>query len=297
MKVRGPLNILSRNYFCISGNKHLVSSKQVFRQYSEVNVKQDNAFVKFGKLFIANRINSKLKNQKTSGTSEGIYSPKVLKMYDAVVWKFNSPALWRLNKNEIYELYKSCVGPNHCEVAVGTGLLLEDYVTDKNTLQHLTISLFDLNKNTLDIAEQRIKQSLISSGKHVKLKTAILDITKPSEIAEVRHSYDSVAANFLLHCLHGDKDKIAAIQSCAALVSQEGCFFGSTLLGGDLNNDTHKAGPAAVKTLQFYNQVGIFGNMKDCMEDLEIALKQVFDEVEIWRIGYCAVWKAKTPKN
>ena len=293
----------SRKVFDIFGKKNAttgVFSTPVLRHYSQLNITKDNMIVEYGKLIIANRINAKLKKQKTSGTSEAIYNPKVLEMYDNVVWKFNSPALWRMNKADTYQLYKDCVGENHCEIAVGTGLFMKDYVLDKDTPEQLSLALCDLNKNTLDMAEQRIKESAAASGKIVDIKTAIVDITSPGSIpTEMLHSYDSVAANFLLHCLHGGglHDKVAGVQGCAALVKQDGWFFGSTLLGRDLLDDAHNAGPAAIKTVEFYNEIGIFGNKEDSMEDLESVLKEVFSEVEVWRVGYCAAWKAKKPKG
>eukprot|EP00090_Calanus_glacialis_P018080 TRINITY_DN28031_c0_g1_i1.p1 TRINITY_DN28031_c0_g1~~TRINITY_DN28031_c0_g1_i1.p1 ORF type:complete len:314 (-),score=33.04 TRINITY_DN28031_c0_g1_i1:120-947(-) len=269
--------------------------------YSELNVTKDNAIVEFGKLIIANRMNAQLKRQKMAGTSEAIYNPKVLAMYDAAVWRFNSPALWRISKNEIHDLYRDCVGADHCEIAVGTGLFLKDYVMENESPQQLSFSLFDLNKNTIDIAEKRINEAVANNGRSVHFKNTILDITKPESISEdMKHSYDSVAANYLLHCLHGngllDKDKFAAIQSCASLVKEDGCFFGSTLLGKDMLDDADNAGPAAIKTIKFYNKIGIFGNMNDCMADLESVLNELFGDVELWRTGYCAVWKAKAPK-
>lgn len=269
------------------------------RLYSKINVTKDNAIVEFGKLIIANRLNAKLKKQKMAGTSEAIYNPKVLAMYDAVVWRFNSPALWRISKNEIHDLYKDCVGANHCEIAVGTGLFLKDYVLENES--HQQLSLFDLNKNTIDIAEKRINEAIANNGRSLQFKKAILDITKPESIPEeIKHSYDSVAANCLLHCLHDsglqDRDKFAAIQSCASLLKEDGCFFGSTLLGKDLLDDADNAGPAAIKTIQFYNELGIFGNMNDAYADLESVLNELFGAVELWRTGYCAVWKAKAPK-
>jgi hypothetical protein len=272
-----------------------------WRLYSELNVTKDNAFAEFGKLSIANRLNAMFKKQKMAGTSEAIYNPKVLDMYDAIVWRFNSPALWRITKNEIHDLYRDCIGANHCEIAVGSGLFLKDYVMENESPQQLSLSLFDLNKNTIDMAEKRINESVANSGRSVQFKNAILDITKPASISdEIKHSYDSVAANFLLHCLHGngllDKDKFAAIQSCASLVKEDGCFFGSTVLGKDLLDDADNAGPAAIKTIEVYNEIGIFGNMNDFMADLESVLNELFGDVELRRIGYCAAWKAKDPK-
>jgi len=290
------LPVSSRKILNVFGKKsatQAIVSTPVSRHYSQLNVTKDNIFVEYGKLIIANSINAKLKKQKTSGTSEAIYNPKVLEMYDNIVWKFNSPALWRIRKDDAYQLYKDCIGEKHCEIGVGTGLFLKDYVLDQDTPKQLSLALCDLNNNTLDMAEQRIKESAEASGKIIDLKTAIVDITNPGSIpTEMQHSYDSVAANFLLLCLHGGglHDKVAGVQGCAALVKHDGWFFGSTLLGRDLLDDADNAGPAAIRTMEFYNEIGIFGNKGDSMEDLESVLKEVFAEVEVWRVGYCGAW-------
>ena len=59
-------------------------------------------------------------------------------------------------------------------------------------------------------------------------------------------TFDSVAANFLLHRLYSDSllDKKSAVASCSSLLREDGgVFFGSTILGRDLLDDAVQAGP------------------------------------------------------
>ena len=51
--------------------------------------------------------------------------------------------------------------------------------------------------------------------------------------------------------------------------------------------------PAALYTLSIYNKIGIFGNAGDTFDDLSNLLHELFESVDIRRVGYCAVWKAK----
>jgi hypothetical protein len=127
----------------------------------------------------------------------------------------------------------------------------------------------------------------------------ILDITNPNAVEEAKidRCFDSVAANFLTHCLHGtglkDPVKYNAFKNCAALLKDDGVFFGSTILGHELLKDSDVAGPAAIYCLEEYNRFGIFGNKYDSLDDLTDILNELFEEVQVWQSGYCSVWKAK----
>ncbi|KAL3783991.1 hypothetical protein HJC23_013371 [Cyclotella cryptica] len=134
------------------------------------------------------------------------------------------------------------------------------------------------------------------------LKKVIADVTSSGEDFSSplhRGQYESVAANFLFHCLHGSNmlDKFQSFQNCASLLSKDGVFIGSTILGKEMLLDAERAGKTPVKVLHTYNDWGIFGNLGDSFEDLENVLKDLFCEVELKRVGYCGVWKARGPKQ
>lgn len=249
-------------------------------------------------------INSFLAQQMgNNSSSEAAYSPKTLDLYDAFVWGFNSPFLWRIGEEECQQLYQETVGSVHCEVAVGTGLFLKNLT---GTERPKELTLVDLNEHCLSACAERVinesRRDIPQDPSHhedpcLQVEKLVADITDPESIpTSMRGKFDTVGANFLLHCLHGDSlmDKKGAIQACASLLSPqpEACFFGSTILGEALLRDGEKAGAAALYTLEAYNKFGIFGNRGDGLEDLEKVLREVFQVVEVRQSGYCGVWKA-----
>ena len=236
-------------------------------------------------------------------TSEEVYTPKTLSQYDFRVWDFNSPFHWRISRADITKLYNEGIlesrSNRHAEVAVGTCLFLLDIANHQSKESRFPgeIGLFDLSDHSLAQCNTRL-----GSRPHgVTISTFKVDITKtlPNEVAANAYYHDSVAANFLLHCLHGRsmKDKRPAIETIASLLKPSGIFIGSTILGQAMLDDEARAGAPAMATLEAYNDRGIFGNLGDNFEDLATILNDLFEEVDIRMIGYCAVWKARRPKR
>ena len=267
-------------------------------------VKKDNFLVDFTKNIFAVFLNNKVLKKLSTETSASVYSERNLSIYDNLVWKFNSPALWRIRKRDITNLYESSTGQNHCEIAVGTGLFLRDFIRDqeKSSMHLSQLTLMDLNENTINVASKRISLEALKVGKEIQFSSELVDITQPESIPDyLKGLYDSVAANFLFHCLHGEgltcPNKYNAFNNIASLVNPDhGIFFGSTVLGKELLDDAETAGRGAVNIIKNFNEVGIFGNEGDTMQDLEKILRELFHEVDVYRLGYCGVWKASKPK-
>jgi len=238
-------------------------------------------------------------------TSEQVYNPGLLDTCDALVWGFNSPFLWRITQEDVKSLYKSNISKHHCEIAVGTGLFLSKDVS--NVCK--TITLIDLNENSLQSCEKRIQSTYLNCGKGVDndntpvISKLVADIMVPPEedssLSPLKGKFQSVGANFLFHCLHGSNfpDKAIAFRNCASLLDpQDGVFFGSTILGKEMLHDKMNAGKTVMQVLHNFNESGVFGNLGDLMEDLECLLEEIFADVEVWRVGYCGMWAARNPK-
>lgn len=158
--------------------------------------------------------------------------------------------------------------------------------------------MIDLNQNSLNVCEKRILSSHSSNEEVPTVEKLIADITKEESLSSHKGQYDSVAANFLFHCLHGSdlQDKRSAFSNCASLLSTDGVFIGSTILGKEMVDDSEAAGDISLNVLENYNDWGIFGNLGDSFEDLENILGELFRDVEVKRIGYCGVWSARGRK-
>ena len=229
--------------------------------------------------------------------SEEVYDKDVLDLYDTLVWGFNSPFLWRIAESDIHTLYETNIGNEqhqHAEIGVGTGLFLSKDVSRKCK----SITLIDLNQNSLNVCEKRILSSYSSNEEVPTVEKLIADITKEESLSSHKGQYDSVAANFLFHCLHGSdlQDKRSAFSNCASLLSTDGVFIGSTILGKEMVDDSEAAGDISLNVLENYNDWGIFGNLGDSFDDLENLLGELFHVVEVKRIGYCGVWSARGRK-
>ena len=229
---------------------------------------------------------------------------------DVLVWGFNSPFLWRIKEEEIHSLYKSNIRQNHCEIAVGTGLFLSQVVSKICKM----MTLIDLNENSLKSCEERIQhccfekkkgdEDYIINAVHVpKISKIVADITTPpgedSALKSLNGTFQSVGANFLFHCLHGAnlRDKMHAFQKCAALLDpEEGLFFGSTILGKEIVKDKERVGTNTMKVLNDFNDWGVFGILGDSYGDLKYILQELFEDVDLRRVGYCGVWRASRQK-
>ena len=187
---------------------------------------------------------------------------------------------------------------------MGTGLFLRVWARKAingktNLLEHLT--LVDLSLSSLEGCHQRLlgEEYFSESMPPSSVEKLQVDILKKPP-TKLHGTFDSVAANFLLHCLHGESllDKKSAVASCSSLLREDGgVFFGSTILGRDLLDDAGQAGPHAAATIRHYNKIGIFGISGDSFEDMVAVLEDLFKDVSVFKVGYCAVWLAKDPKR
>mmetsp|Transcript_21243 Transcript_21243/g.44360 ORF Transcript_21243/g.44360 Transcript_21243/m.44360 type:complete len:350 (-) Transcript_21243:134-1183(-) len=239
-------------------------------------------------------------SQMKTKSGEAAYTPDVLKIYDSGVWGHNSPFHWRIHQNEVQSMYNHCLreSQSHCEIAVGTGLFLSN-LDQKQCSKLKRIALLDLQPSALEACQSRLALNECYRKNHVQLESHLANILEePSN--QLQGAFNSVAANFLVHCLPpGDDPIFNTFQNCASLLqpsSPRAVFFGTTVLGADLIYDQQHAGPVAVDPIHAYNQAGIFGNQHHSFHIISEALRNSFDDVQIWRIGYCAAWMAKDPK-
>ncbi len=249
---------------------------------------------------VSSWINSMLGQQMNRQTSEAVYTSSVLDAYDVCVWDFNSPFLWRIWPEEVQGLYDDCLihSTKHCEIAVGTGLFLRNL--NSHSIANLRqITLLDLNPEALTQCQNRLEDHRSEYKNDVEIDSHALDIFDPPPV-EFIGTYDSVGVNFLLHCLHGKnmREKAIVLRNCGSLLAKDGVMFGSTILGKDImSEDSTSVGKATLSTLRDYNKLGIFGNEGDSYQDLAAVLNELFEDVEVYRVGFCGVWKVRHPRE
>ncbi len=142
------------------------------------------------------------------------------------------------------------------------------------------MTLLDPNPNVLAHASRRLAPLEVSAVE--------ADVLKPLPVAG---PFDSVALNFVLHCLPGpQRHKAVAIKNLATVLAPDGVFFGGTVLGGSTN---HTLPARAV--LRAFNWQGAFDNLGDTEVGLRQILEESFQNVEIDVVGSTAQFTATGP--
>ncbi|OLB73293.1 MAG: hypothetical protein AUI14_26775 [Actinobacteria bacterium 13_2_20CM_2_71_6] len=121
---------------------------------------------------------------------QAIYRRRVLSSYDLVVLRLSNPLLWRCRTSRILRQY-DLVGADHLELGVGTGYYLDRCAFP---VPEPRITLLDLNAETLRYTAQRLAR--------YRPDLVRANVLEPLPVP--RHHFDSVALNYLLHCVPGD---------------------------------------------------------------------------------------------
>jgi SAM-dependent methyltransferase len=205
------------------------------------------------------------------------YSPAFLKIYDLLVLGIFGPLVWRCPTAQLTEQYTRHVGRRHMDVGPGTGYFLQHAQLAGDTV----VVLVDPNSNVLAHASRRLSQ----------LNVSVLraDVLKPLPLAGQR--FDSIALNYVLHCLPGPMSRRAvAIRNLAAVLGPIGVLFGATLLGTPgLHTWLSRA------ALRQNNRLGFFDNISDTEDGLRQILSEAFEVVDIEIVGSVAVFSAANP--
>jgi hypothetical protein len=115
------------------------------------------------------------------------------------------------------------------------------------------------------------------------------NVLDPLPLGDAR--FESVAANYLLHCLPGQIDSKAATLAANVRPYLEpgGVLFGSTILGRGV---THTR--MGRRLMKIYNAKGIFSNAEDDERRLRQGLAATFADVQIEVVGAVALFAART---
>ncbi len=199
-----------------------------------------------------------------------IYTPRNLAFYDWWVLGVSNHWFWRCPTAKLLDLYRSRITGNHLEVGVGTG-----YFPAQTLAVGGRLALLDINRHCLDRASKR----LAPHRPEIYQENVLEPI--PLKIAP----FDSIALNYLLHCLPGPIEQKAAtvIDHLLPLLAPGGTIFGSTLLGKDIQRPV-----LSVPLMARYNRSGIFSNQEDSLGGLMEVLSTRFKTFNV-EVHGCAV--------
>lgn len=217
-----------------------------------------------------------MNNKATDGAA--IYTKTVLSIYDLYVLGFSNTFAWRCPSRLILKFYNEHISGKHLDVGVGTGYFLDKCKFPSPTP---TIALLDLNVNSLQATAKRLAR--YSPTIHQA------NVLEPLQIRPAR--FDSIALNYLLHCLPGNiLSKGVVFSHLKPLLSNHGgVIFGTTILGKGVKHNR-----LAQILMRAYNSKGIFGNLDDQAADLERVLKDHFRDYSICTTGCVAFFVGRT---
>jgi SAM-dependent methyltransferase len=203
------------------------------------------------------------------------YSPWGLFIYNVYVLRFNNRWLWRCSRWKMLRHYDANVSSNHLDIGPGTGWYLQHA---KFPTANPKITVLDLNPNSLRMAGDRLGKyspTLINS-----------DIFSPIPVTQ---KFDSIAANFVFHCLPGNwATKSLAMKNVAAVLAPEGVFFGATILGEGVRHNF-----LGRRTMKRFNKTGVFHNTTDDLVGLKRALDAHFGTTTVDITGTVALFTGR----
>jgi hypothetical protein len=206
-----------------------------------------------------------------------VYTPLVLRAYDLFVLGFSNRFVWRCRSSNMLTRYDQYVGARHLDVGVGTGWFLDRC---RWPVEAPSITLLDLNENALSTASQRLRRYTPA--------TVQSNALEPVELGDSR--FDSIAANYLFHCLPGGLEwKSATVASnLTPYLASGGVLFGSTILGRGVDHNL-----LGRRLLRLYNRKGIFSNLEDDQRGLEQGLASQLTDVSVEVVGAVALFAGR----
>ncbi|MFR9773749.1 class I SAM-dependent methyltransferase [Nocardia sp. SC052] len=209
-----------------------------------------------------------------------IYSRPLLSFYDLVVLGVVTPKVWGVPIRRILDLYDRNVGARHLELGPGTGYLLR---RGKPGSAQTQLTLVDLNQNVLTHAARRLAAW--------RPQTYRRDILRPFRLGTAR--FDSIALNFVLHCLPGSMaDKAVVFDHAAAVAAPGARIFGTTILG---DGAAHTF--AGRRMLAAFNRTGMFHNTADTLQELDRQLASRFTSYNLDTYGTIAFFEVRCDES
>ncbi|HUA25490.1 MAG TPA: class I SAM-dependent methyltransferase [Steroidobacteraceae bacterium] len=208
--------------------------------------------------------------EEPTGPTPVVFNERMLRYYDWLL-EFTCNRIWRCPIGRTLELYERHLSTNHLEVGVGTGYFLDHSRFPRSEPR---LALLDLSSHCL----RRTAARLSRYAPEVYRANALEPIAPGIE------PFDSIAMNYVLHCMPGAiPEKAIAFANLKPLLNPSGVLFGSTVLRHGVRCDR-----GARTFMHLYNSRRVFCNLQDSLDDLRQALRTTFRDVEIEIIGCVA---------
>ena len=172
------------------------------------------------------------------------------------------------------------VSGNHLDIGVGTGYFLDHCQFPTKTPR---LGLLDLNPTCLEMALKRLARFQPTIFRANALEPIHLDAPR----------FDSIALNYLLHCLPGTiHTKAVALEQVQKVLNPGGVVFGSTLLQGGVERNW-----MARQLMKAYNAKKIFSHTSHDLDGLQQVLQNHFSEYAVEVRGCAALFSGRTSRN
>lgn len=205
------------------------------------------------------------------------YNPWFLSVYDWLILGFFTTLAWRCpTTRTLLPFFRENITKTHIDIGVGTGYFL----AHSSLSDDASITILDLNQNSLNVAKARLNHSHVQALKH--------DIFLP---LDPTIKYKSISLFYLLHYLPGPPSrKLTLFNNLRNNMAPEGVLYGTTVLGkGIKHNLLGKA------LMALFNAKGIFDNREDSEEEMKERLNACFEKVDTKVVGTVLMFKCQGP--
>ncbi|ROT31663.1 class I SAM-dependent methyltransferase [Micromonospora sp. HM5-17] len=212
------------------------------------------------------------------------YHRLLLASYDRYVLGL-SRLIWRCPHRHVLAGYERNIGLRHLELGPGTAYFLDrcEFPTPRPEL-----TLVDLNPTVL-----RVSASRIARYRPTTLRADVLQPLPFDAVTLPAGTFDSVAANFLLHRVPGNwVEKGAVLDNALTALRPDGRIFGSTILSAGV-----RVTPLARRFMRLYNRRGTFHNGEDDLAGLRWQLDTRFANIRLTVRGCVALFEASKPDS
>lgn len=216
-------------------------------------------------------------------SGHAVYTKRDRALYDRWVLGFLNSRVWQCPTSRLESFYREHMSPNHLDVGAGTGYFLEKCLPPLEEVES-RVALLDINRDCLDTASARIAD--------YRPELYQENVLESFEIPEGR--FDSIAMNYLLHCLPGDPEEKATIvfDNLLPHLIEGGTLFGTTILGKEISRPM-----LASIMMSRYNKKGKMTNANDSLGAVMDALSSCFKTFNVEVCGCVVLFWGKGAKK